>query len=65
MICLAISTVLKNSYQIPVRLFVIGGEEIESSEGITQGVPLAMEMYTLSITLLIRRLRSSKERELR
>ena len=60
MICLALSTVLKNTYQNPVKLFVTGGEEIESSEGVTQGVPLAMEMYTLSITLLIRRLRSDE-----
>ena len=60
MICLAISTVLKNTYQIPVKLFVTGGKEIESSEGITPGVPLATEMYALSITPLIRRLRSDE-----
>ena len=52
MICLAISTVLKNTYQILVKLFVTGGKEIESSEGISQGVPLATEMYALSITPL-------------
>ena len=39
-ICPAISTVLNNTYQIPVTLFVTGGEEIESSEGITQEIPL-------------------------
>ena len=61
MICLAISTVLKNTLnEISGKLFVSGGEEIESSEGITQGVSLAMEMYTLSITLLIRGLRSDE-----
>ena len=39
-ICPAISTVLNNTYQIPVTLFVAGGEEIESTEGITQEIPL-------------------------
>ena len=55
MICPTISTVLNNTYQIPVRLFVTGGEKIESSKGITQGDPLSMEMYALAITPSIRR----------
>ena len=59
-ICPAISTVLNNTYQIPVRLFVTGGGEIESSEGITQGDPLAMAIYALAVTPLIRRLRSDE-----
>ena len=46
-ICPSISTVLNNTYQIPVRLLVTGGGEIESSEGITQGDPLAMAMLLL------------------
>ena len=52
-ICPAISTVLNNTYQSPVKLFVSGGEEIESSEGIIQGNPLAIEMYALAMTPLI------------
>jgi hypothetical protein len=44
--------VLYNTYQAPVRLFVPGGAEIESSEGITQGDPLAMAMYALAVTPL-------------
>ena len=59
-ICPSISTVLNNTYQIPVRLFVTGGGEIESSEGITQGDPLAMAMYALAVTPLIRKLRSEE-----
>lgn len=52
-ICPAISTVLNNTYSKPVRLFVTGGDEILSSEGTTQGDPLAMAMYALAITPLI------------
>ena len=57
MICPSLSTVLNNTYRTPVRLFVTGGAEIESSEGITQGDPLAMAMYALAVTPLIRKLR--------
>ena len=57
-ICPSLSRVLNNTYQAPVRLFVTGGAEIESSEGITQGDPLAMNMYAMAVTPLIRKLRS-------
>ncbi|CAB3982845.1 Hypothetical predicted protein [Paramuricea clavata] len=43
-ICPSLSRVLNNTYQAPVRLFVMGGAEIESSEGITKGDPLAKEI---------------------
>ncbi len=56
-ICPAISTVLSNTYHSPVKLFVTGGGEIESTEGTTQGDPLAMAMYALAVTPLIHRLR--------
>ena len=59
-ICPAISTVLNNTYQTPVKLFVTGGGVVESSEGITQGDPLAMAMYALAVTPLIQRLRSEE-----
>ena len=59
-ICPSISTVLNNTYQTPVRLLVTGGGEIESSEGIIQGDPLAINMYALAVTPLIRKLRSEE-----
>ena len=57
-ICPAISTVLNNTYRAPVRLFVMGEGEVVSTEGITQGDPLAMAMYALAVTPLIHRLRN-------
>lgn len=60
-ICPAISTVLNNTYQTPVKVFVTGGGGgVESSEGITQGDPLVMAMYALAVTPLIKRLRSEE-----
>ena len=56
-ICPAISTILNNTYQKPIRLFITGGEEIRSTEGITQGDPLAMAMYALAISPLIQKLK--------
>ena len=55
-ICPALATVLRNTYQMPVRLFLHGGEELQSSEGTTQGDPLGMAMYALAITPLINEL---------
>ena len=45
-ICPSFSTVLINTYRNPTRLF-IGGGEIASSEGTTQGDALAMQFYGL------------------
>ncbi len=56
-LCPAMSTVLSNTYRAPVRLFIMGEGEIESTEGTTQGDPLAMAMYALAVTPLIRKLR--------
>ena len=65
-ICPSISTVLNNTYQTPVRLFVTGVGERESSEGITQGDPfamlgmLAMLGIALAVTPLICKLKSEE-----
>ena len=56
-LCPALSTVLCNTYGAPVRLFIVGEGELLSTEGTTQGDPLAMAMYALAVVPLIRQLR--------
>lgn len=51
-LCPSLARVLINTYRNPVDLF-INGETIQSTEGTTQGDPLAMAMYALGITPLI------------
>ena len=48
-----------NTYRQPARLFVIGGKDIVSAEGTTQGDPLAMGLYALSIQPLITSLQAA------
>ena len=55
-ICPAIAIYVINAYRVPARLFVVGGKELESSEGTTQGDPLAMSLYAVSLQPLITRL---------
>ena len=52
-ICPEISTFFRNCYLKPARLFVVGGIEIKSEEGTTQGDPGAMPAYALGIAPLI------------
>ena len=52
-ICPAISNFIKNCYTKPPRLFVLGGVEIASKEGTTQGAPSAMPTYALGIKPLL------------
>ena len=57
-ICPPLAQILVNTYRAPIRLFITGSGEIASTEGTTQGDPLAMAMYALAITPLIDQLSS-------
>ena len=43
-ICPIIATYIINCYETPSRLFIVGGGEILSSEGTTQGHPTALSL---------------------
>ena len=58
-LCPAIATFLYNCYAISPRLF-IGGKELRSREGTTQGDPTAMAAYALGLTPLLYHLQSVK-----
>ena len=46
-VCPTVSTYVLNCHQSAAHLFVIGGKEIMSKEGTTQGDPTSMGTYTL------------------
>ena len=52
-LCPNFATVLINTYRRPSRLFLVGGGEISSTEGTTQGDTLAMPFYGISTRPLI------------
>ena len=56
--CPPLAQILINTYRAPIRLIVTWSGEIASTEGTTQGDPLAMAMYALAITPLIHQLSS-------
>ena len=50
-ICILITTYVRNCYTIRSRLFIIRGTEIPSSEGAAQGNPTAKSIYAIAIIL--------------
>ena len=58
-ICPSLAITLTNTYRSPVRMFVTGDGEIASTEGTSQGDPLAMAMYALAMKPLIEKLRET------
>ena len=56
-LCPSLITVLINTYRAPTKLFV-DGTMLYSSEGTTQGDPLAMPMYALATIPLIKKMQS-------
>ena len=55
-LCPVMATYTINTYREPARLFIAGGKELRSVEGTTQGDPLAMSLYVVSLQPLITRL---------
>ena len=53
-ICRIIATYIINCYVTQSRLFIVGGEEILSSKGTTQGDSTAMGANTLGTVPLIK-----------
>ena len=52
-ICPSIATFVVNCYSTASRLFVVGGTELRSDEGTTQGDPIAMFVYAIATIPLI------------
>ena len=52
-LCPIIAIYAINTYRAPASLFIIGGQELKSSEGTTQRDPLAMNLYAISLQPLI------------
>ena len=52
-LCPPLSQILFNTYRSPIRCVIKGCGEIMSSEGTTQGDPLAIAIYTLAVKPLI------------
>ena len=52
-ICPVIAKYILNCYMCPTRLFIIGGGELLSKEGTTQGDPTSMGAYAVGILQLL------------
>ena len=55
-VCPPMDRLLINTYRTPAHLVTPSGEMILSTEGTTQGDPIAMAMYAIGLAPLIRRL---------
>ena len=55
-LCPTLATFAINTYREPAGLFIAGGKEIKSAEGITQGDPIAMGLYAVSLQPLLTQL---------
>ena len=52
-LCPAVAKFLRNTYQSTIRMIIKGSGEISSTEGVTQGDPLAMAFYAVATMPLI------------
>ena len=56
LLCPMLAVLVINLYRSAARLFVLGGGEVRSEEGTTQGDPLGMPIYALGLLPLIQTL---------
>ena len=47
-ICLVIAIYVKNCYSLHLRIFIIGGNEIRSCEGTSQGDTITIAVYAIA-----------------
>ena len=62
-ICPVIANYVNNTYALSARLFILGGKEILSREGTTQGDPVAMAIYALGILPLLSKIKAKTNLE--
>ena len=62
-ICPIAYTYAYNCYTPHSRLFVVGGKELKSKEGTTQGDPPSMAFYAVGLMPLMPRLRQPDHRQ--
>ena len=55
-ICPPIATFVRNYYNVPARLFVLGGKELLPHEGTTHGDLTAMVVYGIKLAPLFKHL---------
>ena len=54
-LCPTLASYVINTYRQPAHFFITGGEELISAESTTQGDPLSMSLYAISLQPLITR----------
>ena len=52
-LCPTMAAYAINTYRLPSRLLIVGGQKLKLSEGTTQGDPLSMALYAISLQPLI------------
>ena len=57
-LCPIVYTYAYNCYSPHARLFIVGGKELKSKEGTTQGDPVSMGLYGIGLIPLLSKIKS-------